>query len=199
MPFQLAGPGVERQNAIGIKIVAGAAAIVAVGPGIARGPVEGVRGRIVRACEPGGTAAVTWFAALPGFDARLAAARHGPTPPDERAGIGGLNAATKPRMPSIGAGDAGDDHVVDDQRGHGAAVVLTLQVGRHGSFPEQFAGRAVEREQVGVVGNEENLIAQNRNAAVGAKSRITDHARSWRAENNARARAGEGVEGNRPG
>ena len=98
-------------------------------------------------------------------------------PPDESAVIG-FEGGDETSNAFIGAGDAGDDRIVDDERRHGAAVVLTLHVGRHGNLPEQFAGGAVERQQVGIVGDKENLVAQNGDSAVGAESRIADHARA---------------------
>ena len=42
VPFEIAGFGVERENAIGVEVVAGTVAVVAIGPGIAGGPVKGV-------------------------------------------------------------------------------------------------------------------------------------------------------------
>ena len=48
-------------------------------------------------------------------------------------------------------------------------------------FPEQLAGGAVEREQMGVVGDEEDLVAQDRDAAIGAELRIADEPGARRA------------------
>ena len=76
--------------------------------------------------------------------------------------------------------------IVDDERHHGAAVVLTLRVGRHGNLPEQFAGGAVKRQEVGIVSNKEDLIAQNSNSAVGAEFRIAAHTGTGRTRDNAR-------------
>ena len=50
--------------------------------------------------------------------------------------------------------------------------MLTLLVGRQGNLPKQFAVGAVERQEVGVVGNKEDLIAQNSDSAVGAQFRV---------------------------
>ena len=158
MPLEFSGPGIQSKNAIGEQIVTRTGTIVRVGPGIAGSPVEGVGRGVVGACEPGRTTPGAWWAALPGFYARLTRARHCPTPPNERA-IVRLERGDEAANPFIGAGDTGDDHVVDDERDHGAAVVLTLGIGRQRNFPKQSAGPAVKREQVGVVGNEENLIA----------------------------------------
>src|SRR5277367_1286174 len=143
VPFQFPGPGIESKNAIGKQIVTRAGTIVLVGPGIAGCPVERVRRGVVGACEPGRTTPGAWWAALPGFYARLTRARHCPTPPDERAVIG-LERGDEAANPFIGTGDPGDDHVVDDERDHGAAVVLTLQVGRQRNFPKQSARPTVE-------------------------------------------------------
>src|SRR2546423_10139482 len=57
IPFELAGIGVEGENAIGIKIVAGAGRSVKIGRGIAGAPKDGVEGGIVSAGHPGGAAA----------------------------------------------------------------------------------------------------------------------------------------------
>jgi hypothetical protein len=43
------------------------------------------------------------------------------------------------------------------------------RLGRHGSFPPKRAGDTIEREQLGVVGHEEHLVAAQRDAAIGAK------------------------------
>ena len=42
VPFEIPGPGVEREDAVSIKVVSGTVAVVAVWPRIAGGPVERV-------------------------------------------------------------------------------------------------------------------------------------------------------------
>ena len=106
-------------------------------------------------------------------------------PPDQSAGIG-LEGGDETSNAMIGAGDTCDDRIVDDEWRHGAAVGLML-VGRHRSLPEQFAVGAVERQQVGVVGKKEDLIAQNGNSTVGSKSRIAKPYQCWPDGNNAKA------------
>jgi len=47
IPFDLARFRVEREDAIGVEVVAGTVAIIAVGPGVAGGPVERIARGIV--------------------------------------------------------------------------------------------------------------------------------------------------------
>jgi hypothetical protein len=84
VPLELAGLGVEGENAVGIEIVAGAVAIVAVGPRISCGPVKGVGRWIVRTGEPSGTA-----------ERGVGTVQRRQT----SAPLSGLKAATKPRIP----------------------------------------------------------------------------------------------------
>ena len=113
--------------------------------------------------------------------------------PGDSAGIG-LEGGDETANAFIGAGDTCDDCIVDDEWRHGAAVMLRL-VGRHGSLPNQFAARAVKCQQVGVVGNIEDLIPQNGDSAVSAKFRIADHTRAGRTRILPKRIAGESVEG----
>ena len=73
--------GVEGQDAVGIQIVAGTIAIVAARPRVAGRPVERVGGGVVRAGEPGRSAASDRLFALPRLDAGFAATRHRPASP----------------------------------------------------------------------------------------------------------------------
>ncbi|MEK6718720.1 MAG: hypothetical protein AABZ16_14645, partial [candidate division NC10 bacterium] len=85
VPLHRAGAGIQSEDTIRVQVVAAPVAVVAGGPGVAGGPVEGIGGGVVRAGEPGGAAAPDGFGALPGFDARLAAAGNGPAAPGESA------------------------------------------------------------------------------------------------------------------
>ena len=58
IPLKLTGLGIEREDAIGVQIVAAAVVAVILGARIAGGPVDGVEFAIVGAGEPRGRAAV---------------------------------------------------------------------------------------------------------------------------------------------
>src|SRR4051794_13221475 len=78
VPLESTGFGFESEDAVGVQIVAGPVAVVAVRIRIACGPIKSVCGRIVGAGEPGGTAACQRLAPMPGFYSIFAPMRHRP-------------------------------------------------------------------------------------------------------------------------
>ncbi len=131
VPLEGAGLGIEREDAVGVEVVAGAVAVVGVGPGIAGGPEERVGGGIVGAGEPRGAAAGDGFFVAPGGDLVFAALGDGPATPEERAGIG-VEGGDEPANALVGSGNTDEDGVVDDERRHGAAVMRIAGGGARG-------------------------------------------------------------------
>lgn len=173
IPLELAVGGVEGEDGVGVEVVTAAIAVVGVRPGVAGGPVEGVSAGVVGAGEPGGAAAEFVATAFPGFDAGFAVGGDGPMAPDAFAGggfVGGDETADAP----VAASDSGDDHILDDEGRDGAAVLLGF-VPENG-LPNEAAGDAIEGEKVGVVGDEEDVVAQDGYAAVGTEGGIGDEA-----------------------
>ena len=112
-----------------------------------------------------------------------------------RAPVSGFEGGDETANAFVGAGDAGDDRIVDDERRHRAAVVLMVRFGAIGFSQSSLPLGAVQRQQVGVVGDEENLIAQNGDSAVGAKSCVANHAGAGWTRIVPKRIAGESVEG----
>ena len=75
VPLERAGVGVERDDRVGVEVVAVAIVAVEIGAGIAGAPVDQVERRIVGAGDPGGAAAALPRVAFPGLAALLARAR----------------------------------------------------------------------------------------------------------------------------
>ena len=80
----------------------------------------------------------------------------------------------------IGAGDADDHHVADDERRHRAAVLMRRLgrrlLGRNRRLPAHRARAAIEGDETDVVGDEVDEIAAERDAPVRAQPRIVDEA-----------------------
>src|SRR5262249_46281561 len=96
IPFQAAGPGVEREDRRGIEIVPAALFAVVVRPRISGCPVERVEFGIEGAGEPGDAAGMLDGLAAPGLRARLARLGNCPEAPDLLTGLrieGGQEAA----------------------------------------------------------------------------------------------------------
>ena len=83
-----------------------------------------------------------------------------------------------PRIPSSAPDNSRNHGVSYHQRRHRPAVVLRLL--GHGLLPHQFAGRAVERQQVRVVRHEEDFVIADRHAAIRAERRIAVQSSSLR-------------------
>ena len=163
MPFQFSCARIERENALGEQVVAGPVPAVGVGVRGGSGPEKRVGLRVVAASQPGCAASELGVFPLPGFVAWFLLARNGPESPRTLAG-GSLVSSQKSANPPIGAGDARHNHVFHHQRRHRRAIVLRLI--RHHDFPDQSARCAIQRDQMGIVRGHENLVAEDRCAAI---------------------------------
>ncbi len=148
---------IERQDRIGVEVVAVAVVAVEIGAGIADRPVERVELRIVRAGHPGGAATRARANSPSRFPnpARRASARSRIARLLCRSLIEGGDESAHALIAARGAGD---DQIADDER-RGGAVVVLMPVG-HLGFPEQLAVEAVQRDHVRVVGQHEDAIAR---------------------------------------
>src|SRR5260370_30548247 len=86
IPAQLSRLDLQRDNAIGVEIVALAIVTIGIRIRISSRPVECFGLRIVRAGEPRRSSAHFDSVALPGFEARCTAARNSPEPPAKLTG-----------------------------------------------------------------------------------------------------------------
>ena len=193
VPLEAPGRRIEREDRIGVEVVALALGAVVVGARVAGRPVERLQRRVERSGEPrGGAAALDGRAAPPRLGARFPARGDRPESPRFLAGHaieGGHEAADT----FVAARDPRHDQRADDQRGGRGPVVLP-PVG-HGRFPQQVAGEAVEREQVRVVGDHEDAIAVHRHAAVDAGGGVAGQALRARPLIVPDAAPGPGVQG----
>src|SRR5262249_20099034 len=127
IPAELSGLGVERQDAVGVQVVAQPVVAVVFGGGISGRPVEYARLRIVRAGEPGGRARMLDALALPAIGNRLARLGDSPEFPGfltRGLVVGGQESARA----VLAAADSGDHQVSDGQRSGGREIAL-LRIG----------------------------------------------------------------------
>src|SRR5208337_4553002 len=113
IPFELAGLGIERENRIGVEIVAHAFAAIEVGTGISDGPEESVGLGIVGACHPGVAGTVFYIFARPCFRARFARLRDSPESPGFFA-RGLIVSSEKSARAFVASGGARDHEIADD-------------------------------------------------------------------------------------
>ena len=163
MPLEHTGVDVDGNQRIGIQIVSVAHVADEVRPRIAGAPVGEIGVRVVGARHPGGCAAVLPAVARPGLVAGLARSRHSPEAPRPLAGAGvvGVEEASHP---VLGARDAHDD-LVFHRQGRTGHRVTGLVVGDL-DIPPDAARAHVERDQVGVDGRDEDLVAKSRDAPI---------------------------------
>ena len=163
VPFQLAGIGIEGDGGIRIQVIAGPDVAVPIGRWIAHAPDNQVLRRVVSARHPGGSATAFPGVAAPAFAARLAGFRNGPEAPAAFAGfqIVGIEETANA---VFAARNAGDHHVLDDQRRAREAVAV-LRFG-HLHIPQHRTGLGVQRHQVRVHCAHDHAIAHHRHAPV---------------------------------
>ncbi len=165
MPLARAGRRVERQQRIGVEVVAFAFVAVVVGIRVAGGPVQRIERRIVRTGHPRGAAAAgdRIGALRPRVAAGFTRRRHRVVAPDARAGgrIVGIDEAAR----GVFAARDPHDHLVADDERRQRRRVAHLVVGEH-DVPHHAAGQAVERQQMGVEGDHEQPIPEHGEAAV---------------------------------
>ena len=97
----------------------------------------------------------------------------GPTTPHESAGSG-FECGDETADAFIRPGNADDDIVIDNERSHGTAVFLALV--RHRNLPKEISVGAIEREEMSIVGDEEDFLVKNSDASIRAKLGIAREA-----------------------
>ena len=83
--------------------------------------------------------------------------------PDAFAG-GGFVSRNEAADAPVAARHADDHHAVDHQGRHGSAV--TLRFVDHDDLPDRAARDTMQRNQVGVIGDQEYVFSENGDAAV---------------------------------
>ena len=162
MPFDLAGLRLEREHRAGIEIVAGAHRGVE-RPRVADAPIDRVQLRVVRAGDPGRSAAELPGVALPGVAAGLIGGGNRVGAPQMLARLG-IPAVDEAAGAELRAGDAGQDDAVGDERRHRHRIAL-FDIGGL-LAPDFLAGLGVERDHIGVERGAENLAFVDRGAAI---------------------------------
>ena len=123
MPLQRAGLRIERDDRVGVQVVAQPVVADEIRTGIADRPVDRIELRIVGAGQPRGAAGMIDAFPLPGVRTRLATFRHRPEAPHLFAGR-----LVERRQESahafVAARRSRDDEVADRQRRAGGVVVL---------------------------------------------------------------------------
>ena len=186
MPLQRAGLRVERDDRIGIEVVAAAIVADQIGRRIAGRPVDRVQlpDRRCRSATSSRPDARCLCPATSRTSARRGAARSRsarlPCRSPDR------SAATKPRTPSSPPDVPVTTRLPTGERRAGRVVVLA-PVG-HLGFPEQRAGEAIERDDVRVIGDHEHAVAGDADAAVDAARGVADETLGARPAGSARSR-----------
>ena len=168
VPLDRAGVRVDRDRRRGVEVVAGTL-IAEPGRAVAGAPEGHVALGIVGAGHPDRGAAVLPGVAFPGVVTGLARAGDGVGLPDLLAALG-IVGGDEAAHAELAARDADHDLAVHDQRRHGHVVAL-LPVGDGLAFPGDLAGRGVERDQHGVLPGHVDLVAVQRDAALGVVQR----------------------------
>ena len=162
IPVELAGIGIQGEQRVAVEVVTGAA-FAAIGRGrIAGGPEDLVGSGVVGAGVPCRRAADFPGVCFPGIVAGLAGTGDGVEAPAALAG-GGIVSVNEAADAVFAAGDSDQDEVFDDERSDGEAVAKFI-VGC-GLVPEDAAGFAVEGDDVGIEGAEEEAVAKDGEAA----------------------------------
>jgi hypothetical protein len=112
IPLQFARVGVERDDRIGIEVIARTELVVEIGRRIAHAPIEQVQFWIVGSDQPRGSAAVLPHLLAPGFIAWFAGTGNGVEPPDMFAGLHVVGVQVSAM--GVFAARAADDHFVFD-------------------------------------------------------------------------------------
>ena len=201
MPLQPAVVRVQRDDRVGVEVVAGPLLVVPVGSGVADAPIRQVQRGIVRAGHPDRTAAVLprfriaerrrrGRTRLPRITARFVRRGNRVEAPCFPAAprVEGRN---EPADPILAAADTDDDLVFDDQRGVGDRITR-LAIG-HFRVPQRAAGLRVDGNEMGVERAHVERVAENRQAAV-VRAAADDQRRVQRVAVDPEDAAGLGVE-----
>jgi len=164
MPLDLARPGVQRENAIGIEIVAGAQTRIPRSC-IPDAPIDRVEFGIERARQPCRAAAVLpcVAAVFPGLGTGLARCRDRVCAPQPLAvlGIVTLDIAANAVFTT---GNADDQHAVRNQRGDRHRVAV-LEVDRVRA-PDFLTGLRIERDDIGIERRTEQTTIEDGDSSI---------------------------------
>jgi hypothetical protein len=165
VPPYLAVVRVHGDNGVGVEVVALTDASVEVGRRVAGPPVQEIQLQVVGARDPAVCTTprpgLTVFG--PGVGPGLPRLRHGVRPPGASSGVDieGVEVAAHPEFP---AGAPYDDQVLHDEGGERSALTgphITVRL-----VPDRLPSDAVEREHMGVQGDEDDLPVGHGDPAV---------------------------------
>ena len=164
VPAPLAGVGVERDERRGVEVVALARAAVVIGTGIAGAEEDQVLLGIVGPGDPDRSAAAQVGVALrPRPRAGIAGPRDRVEAPGALAGVH-VVCVDEPADAVLGAGDADNDLILDDERRDGGGIAQLVV--RELDVEDRRPGFHVERDEVRVERRHEQAIAEHREAAI---------------------------------
>ena len=155
---------IERQDGVGVEVVARPVVGVPVRRGVAGGPVQELQVRIVGAGEPRGAAAGLPPVALPpGLEAGLTGRGNRVRAPHQLAGLRVVR-VDEAADARFGPRHADDDLPVERQRRQRQVVPGLVVLHRH--VPAHAARARVERDEMPVHRAEEHRVVENRDAAI---------------------------------
>src|SRR5580693_1133434 len=169
MPLQLAGFGIQRNDGIGIKVIALTLVTVEIRTRISDWPHQSICFPIVSAGKPSGAAAMLECASHPSAGFGIARRRDGPEPP----GTFARRSAKRVELAAdafVTARHARDYQIANYQRRGGGTVVL-MRI-RHLDIPQQSTVQTVERQHMRIVGDDKNAVAQHGNSTIDASGSI---------------------------
>ncbi len=168
MALDRAGVGIDRDGRGGVEVVA-RALVAEPRRAVAGAPERDVALGVVGPGHPDRGAAALPGLAFPGVVAGLAGAGDGVGLPHRLAALG-VERLDEAADAELAARDADHDLAVHDQRRE-RHVVAFLPVGDRRALPGDLAGRGVERHHDRVLGGEVDLVAVQRDAALGVVQR----------------------------
>ena len=163
VPFELSRAGVERDDAVRVQVVAGAAVAVPIRSGISGAPVDEIEIGIVGAGDPCRRGAPLPAVALPGLVPLLARPGNSPESPCAIARLRVVR-IEKPAHAVFTARNADDDLVGERQRRAGDRVAR-LGIG-DGDVPSNLSRLRVERDEMGIERPDVNRVVENGHAAI---------------------------------
>src|SRR5580704_2084222 len=162
-PFQLAGIGIERKNAVRIEVITWPRCPVEVRRRITGSPVNGIEFRIEGTRHPSRAAPAQIQFAGPTFRADFSRSWNGPEAPCEFPRLD-VKSCEKASDAVVAAGSANQTFVLDDERCARRAIIpVALSIGH---IPKQMARACIEAKQMGVVGLKINMRMPHSNAPI---------------------------------
>src|SRR6185312_7939912 len=153
----------QRNYRIGVEIIPPPLVAVEVWTWIASRQEQQIGLAVIGSGQPRRRASVFYRFALPSFRRRIAWRGNRPEPPNAFPRLG-LVSGDESSNSFIAARYSRDDQIANHQR-RGCRAVLIVRI-RHLHVPQQSPGKAMQRQQVRIVGYDKYAVAEHRDPAI---------------------------------